>query len=504
MKISTTSSAVAVAVVAAMAGAHAEAQDSGWYLGFNGGQAEANIDSARIRSNLLDGGFTANYIADDTDHFGYKAFAGYDFNRHFAMEGGYFDPGRFGFLAGTTPAGTLSGNMRLNGVFLDALMLLPFTENFSAFGRFGVNYAKVRNSFVGTGAVNSITPDRNDRDANYKFGAGLQYDFTPAFAMRAEAERYRIDDPSGGKGDIEMYTVGMVFRIGREAATPVRAAVPPPPPPRPVTAPPPPPPPPPRAVPAPAPVAAPAPTRTQRYCTVLDLHFEVNMAAVEREDLEKLKVAGTFLETYPTNTAVIAGHTDSVGSAEANQRLSQRRADSVVTHLLQNYRINPRQLTAVGYGEDRPVADNSTEAGKRANRRIEAVIECASDVAGLTVKAARMTMAMVVEFDQNSADVRPQYRADLSEVADFLKANPTVTATVEGHTGNLQATPDQAVEISRRRAQNVVAYLVDNFAIPRAQLSAAAFGSSRPFAYGTTLEGQQDNRRVNIIFNYPR
>lgn len=500
MKTSIASGTLAMAVCAAIASPLASAaEDSGWYLGINAGQARATIDDERISSALLDAGFASASIREDNDHFGYKAFAGYDFNRFFALEGGYFDPGRFGYYATTVPAGTLSGNMRLNGVNLDALVFLPLTEKFSAFGRFGVNYAKVRDSFVGGGAVSSVTPDQNERDANYKFGFGLQYGFTPAFAMRAEAERYRISDPVGPKGDIDMFSIGLLYKMGRNTAPAMAAAPPPPPPPppapRPVVAAP---------APAPAPVIAPAPPRTQRYCSVLDLHFEINKAAIEREDLEKLKVAGTFLETYPRNTAVIEGYTDNVGSDEANQRLSQRRAQGVVTHLLSNYRITPGQLTAVGYGETNPVADNSTEAGKRQNRRIEAVIECANDVAGLTVKSARLTMALLIEFDANSADIKPQYRNDLKEVADYLKANPAVTATVEGHTGDLQATPDMALQISQRRAQNVVNYLVENFAIDRSRLAAAGFGQSRPVAYNTTLEGQQDNRRVNIIINYPK
>ncbi len=201
---------------------------------------------------------------------------------------------------------------------------------------------------------------------------------------------------------------------------------------------------------------------------------------------------------------MIGGHTDDVGTEEANMRLSQRRADSVVRYLIDKFQLAPRQLTAVGYGEGNPIADNRTEAGKRQNRRIEAVIECATDVAGLTVKSPRMTMALLIEFDQNSAEVKPLYRNDLSEVADYLKANPTVTATVEGHTGNLQATPALAIEISQRRAQNVVNYLVENFGIARSRLFVAGLGQSRSTAYNTTLAGQQDNRRVNIIINYPR
>jgi OOP family OmpA-OmpF porin len=89
-------------------------------------------------------------------------------------------------------------------------------------------------------------------------------------------------------------------------------------------------------------------------------------------------------------------------------------------------------------------------------------------------------------------------------VADFLKANPTVTASVEGHTGNLQTTPALAMEISRRRAQNVVNYLVDHFGIDRSRLKAQGFGDNRRFAYNTSAEGEQENRRVNLIFNYAK
>jgi len=49
-----------------------------------------------------------------------------------------------------------------------------------------------------------------------------------------------------------------------------------------------------------------------------------------------------------------------------------------------------------------------------------------------------------------------------------------------------------------------VTYLVDNFGIARSRLSAVGFGRSRPDAYNTSLEGQQDNRRVNVIINYPQ
>jgi len=110
----------------------------------------------------------------------------------------------------------------------------------------------------------------------------------------------------------------------------------------------------------------------------------------------------------------------------------------------------------------------------------------------------------MIEFDENAADIKPQYADALRELANFLKANPTLTATVEGHTANLHATPELVLAISRRRAESVVTYLVDNFGIARSRLSAEGFGQSRRVAYNTSVEGRQENRRVNVIINYPR
>ena len=58
--------------------------------------------------------------------------------------------------------------------------------------------------------------------------------------------------------------------------------------------------------------------------------------------------------------------------------------------------------------------------------------------------------------------------------------------------------------ITRQRAENVVTYLVDRLGIDRARLTAEGYGKSRRFAYNSSLEGQQENRRVNIIFHYPK
>jgi OOP family OmpA-OmpF porin len=428
-------------------------------------------------------------IDEDDRDVGYKLFGGYKFNKNFAVEGGYFNLGKFGFTANTTTAGSsLTGTGKFQGANLDALGILPFTEKFSAFGRVGYIYTWTKDTFSGAGAVTVTNSNPKKSDGNYKYGLGVQYDFTESLGLRVEWERYRVNDAVGNKGDIDMALIGLVYTFGAAKPAP-RAETPPPAYVAPVAA-------------APVLVIVPIVARTQQYCSILDIQFEINKSTVQREAEEKLDVLVTFMRKYPDTAAVIEGHTDEVGTSADNMRLSQNRADSMVNYLA-NRGIARSRLQAVGYGETRPIADNSTEIGKRLNRRINAVIACATDIEGIAPIPARIALAMELEFDPQSAAVRPQYREELRKVANFMQANPRVTATVEGHTGDLQATAALAMEISQRRAQNVVNYLVAEFGVPRSRLAAEGFGQTRRFAYNTSLEGQQDNRRVNIIFDFP-
>jgi OOP family OmpA-OmpF porin len=249
-------------------------------------------------------------------------------------------------------------------------------------------------------------------------------------------------------------------------------------------------------------VIVPVLAKTQQYCSILDIQFEINNSTVQREAEEKLDKVETFMRKYPDTTAVIEGHTDEVGTSADNLKLSQSRADSVVRYL-SDRGVSQSRLKAVGYGETRPIADNNTAAGKRLNRRINAIIACATDIEGIPPIPARITMAMEMEFDTNRAEVRPQYREELRKVANFMKANPRVTATVEGHTSNQKGTPAQAMQLSQLRADNVVNALVNQFGVDRTRLFAAGFGQTRRFSYNTSAEGQQENRRVNIILDFP-
>ncbi len=488
MKSIKTLGTLCLAGIAAANSPLAAATDDGWYGGIGIGQSRAKINDDKIRSQL---GGTADIADDDTD-IGYRIFGGRKFNRNFALEGGYFNLGKFGFTA-VAPGGSLVGSAKFQGLNLDAVGILPMTEKFSLLGRVGLTYTEAKDSFATTGSVTVANAAPSKSEANYKVGFGMQYDLTRALGLRGEWERYRVNDAIGNKGDIDMLVVGLIYTFGTEKKPAPRAETPPP---------------------APAyvaPVAAAAPVlvivpvlaKTQQYCSILDIQFEINQKTVQREAEEKVDKVALFMKKYPNTTAIIEGHSDEVGSAPDNMKLSERRAESVVTYLVDRSGIARSRLKAVGDGETRPIAATSTGAGKRLNRRINAIIACASDIEGIAPIPDRITMAMELEFDRNSDVVKPQYREELRKVANFMNANPKVTATVEGHTGNLQATPKQAMEISQRRAQNVANYLVSQFGIARSRLATEGFGQTRRFAYNTSLEGQQENRRVNIILDFP-
>lgn len=100
------------------------------------------------------------------------------------------------------------------------------------------------------------------------------------------------------------------------------------------------------------------------------IHFNVGSSEIKNESLPKLREALKTLQTYDDVTVEISGHTDNTGSKSLNQRLSQDRAESVKNWLVKNG-IDAERIVAVGYGEDRPIADNSTADGRLQNRRIE-------------------------------------------------------------------------------------------------------------------------------------
>lgn len=117
------------------------------------------------------------------------------------------------------------------------------------------------------------------------------------------------------------------------------------------------------------------PRQTNRgvMLTLSNVLFEFDRAELKPGAENDLAKVAAFLRDHPDRNVAIEGHTDSIGSADYNDRLSRERAAAVRDYLVRNG-VSPDQVTATGYGKEYPVATNSTEAGRQQNRRVDIVI----------------------------------------------------------------------------------------------------------------------------------
>lgn len=105
-----------------------------------------------------------------------------------------------------------------------------------------------------------------------------------------------------------------------------------------------------------------------------DLDFDTGASTLGAGPFQSLQDIAAYLDGYPGRRIAIVGHTDSVGGLSGNIALSRRRASSVLDRLVSDYGVNRAQLEAGGMGYLAPVSSNLTEAGREANRRVEAVL----------------------------------------------------------------------------------------------------------------------------------
>lgn len=107
---------------------------------------------------------------------------------------------------------------------------------------------------------------------------------------------------------------------------------------------------------------------------MVGLTFDSGASQIKPETFNLLGKVERAIDVFPRSELIIEGHTDSHGGDDANQKLSQERAESVQQYMINAMRIPTYRLIATGYGETRPVASNETESGRTRNRRIDIVI----------------------------------------------------------------------------------------------------------------------------------
>lgn len=107
----------------------------------------------------------------------------------------------------------------------------------------------------------------------------------------------------------------------------------------------------------------------------LNVQFDFDSAAARPGHRAEVKRVYDFMRQYPQTKVTIEGHTDSRGSAEYNKNLSQRRANTIAEMLTSDFNVEADRVSAIGYGEERPVASNDTDEGRQDNRRVVGVVE---------------------------------------------------------------------------------------------------------------------------------
>jgi OOP family OmpA-OmpF porin len=285
----------------------------------------------------------------------------------------------------------ISGEVTLNGTALDSEVAgIP---NLSVYGGsldllfvFGREHAFAPYLGIGAGALeNQFTPGSDDQHAMGQVSVGafwrLWESGSKSLALRPDFKARWDDAHSSGRLLDYIGTLGLQFSFGSEPP-------PPPPPPPPAAAAPLPSPPPavPQAPPdsdgdgvtddrdrcpgTPAGVAVDADGCPQKGSITLEgVTFDYNSAQLTPTSLYVLDEVAEGLKKHPRLRVELQGHTDSKGSAAYNLALSERRANAVHDYLIKE-NVPSAQITAKGYGEAQPIADNATEAGRARNRRV--------------------------------------------------------------------------------------------------------------------------------------
>lgn len=250
------------------------------------------------------------------------------------------------------------------------------------------------------------------------------------------------------------------------------------------------------------------------------ISFTPGSAEIEASAVGLVSSIADVLAQCPPMELEIAGHTDAQGSEDGNRALSQARAEAVVV-ALQGRRVDVSKMRAVGYGETYPIAENETDLGREANRRIEFTPFGASakpapmadspakgdgtviaakplpENAQACVKNAQDVLAkQKITFDPGSARIDSAADGVMAALATVLKQCPGLPVEISGHTDS-QGTERNNKTLSQQRAEAVVAALKEA-GVDTGQMSAMGYGEEKPIAENSDEEGRETNRRIEI------
>jgi OOP family OmpA-OmpF porin len=206
--------ATLLAVLALSAGV--ASAEGNWYFGGSVGQSSVDLKNVdRDVASLLrdDYGATGVHSSSDDTDTSYKLFAGYKFNKNFAVEGGYADFGRFKANAGGvigTPV-NIDAKVTSYAVFVDAVGILPLNDSFSVLGKVGAAYTHTKTKVSGSWGGFADSSSDSSNEVVPKLGLGAEYNVTKSIALRAEYEYYfNVGDKNKtGESDVGVWSLGV-------------------------------------------------------------------------------------------------------------------------------------------------------------------------------------------------------------------------------------------------------------------------------------------------------
>lgn len=287
--------------------------------------------------------FTANSFTVtglDKDDWGGGVFLGYNINDWFALETGYTYLGNIEF--------NTTGELEQEAIDVVGKFTKGINESFDLFAKAGASY------YMADLGTNS------DKNLILTAGVGAEYFFSKNVSARLEYQFYNdatlTDTTFDADWDTHFYGASIVYTWGG-AKAPVAA-------PAPVVKP---------VVVAPvvvAPVVEKTPDPVVIEPLTVRIRFATESAVIEQKYIDELAPVAQHLIDYPEAKLFVVGHTDSIGKADYNQKLSERRAARVASHLSKEFNIDTSRITLEGHGEAEPIATNKTAAGRAENRRV--------------------------------------------------------------------------------------------------------------------------------------
>ncbi|MEA5103039.1 porin OmpA [Pantoea sp. S18] len=328
----------AIAIAVALAGfatvAQAAPKDNTWYTGAKLGWSQYHD------TGYYGNGYENNDGPTHESQLGAGAFAGYQANPYLGFELGYDWLGRMPNKGNVT-----NGAFKAQGVQLAAKLSYPITEDFDVYTRLGGMVWRADS----TQNTDGVRHSDHDTGVSPLAAVGVEYALTKNWATRLDYQWVNnIGDAGtvGARPDNSMLSVGVSYRFGQEEdAAPVVAPAP-----------------------APAPVV-----ETKRFTLKSDVLFTFNKATLKPEGQQALDQLYSQLSSMDPKdgSVVVLGFTDRIGSEQYNQKLSEKRAQSVVDYLVSKG-IPSNKISARGMGKSNPVTGNTCDSVKGRN----ALIDC--------------------------------------------------------------------------------------------------------------------------------